>query len=99
MRLIDADALLEYLGIETTECTKCKNGFSIYGYCKRGGDFQDACYAIDSAPTVDAIEVVRCRDCKHNPLETWFDCPLAHLKYDGERWCWKGERKDGDSHD
>ena len=48
-------------------------------------------------PTVDAVEVVRCRDCKHNPLETWFDCPLSHLKYDGDRWCWKGERKDGDA--
>ena len=43
----------------------------------------------------DVEPVVRCRDCKHNPLETWFDCPLSHLKYDGERWCWKGERKDG----
>ena len=41
-------------------------------------------------------ELVRCKDCKHNPIETWFDCPLSHLKYDGERWCWKGERKDGD---
>lgn len=57
MRLIDADALREYLGIETADCTKCKDGFSIYGYCKRGGDFQTACYAIDIAPTVDAVPV------------------------------------------
>lgn len=51
---------------------------------------------IQGMEIVDAVEVVRCRDCKHNPLETWFDCPLSHLKYDGDRWCWKGERKDGD---
>ena len=50
---------------------------------------------IVSLPTVDAVEVVRCKDCKHNPLDTWFDCPISHLKYDGDRWCWKGERKDG----
>ena len=50
-------------------------------------------------PLRDVEAVVRGRDCKHNPLETWFDCPLAHLKYDGERWCWKGERKDGDGNE
>ena len=51
------------------------------------------------APLRDVEAVVRCRDCKHNPLETWFDCPLSHMKYDGDRWCWKGERKDGEAHD
>ena len=50
---------------------------------------------IEDASDVDVVEIVRCRDCKHNPLETWFDCPIAHLKYDENRWCWKGERKDG----
>ena len=50
-------------------------------------------------PLRDVEAVVRCRDCKHNPLETWFGCPLAHLKYDGDRWCWKGEREDGEAHE
>lgn len=54
------------------------------------------CNLVKRQMTVDAVPVVRCKDCKRNPLETWVDCPLAHLKYDGERWCWKGERKDGD---
>ena len=52
-----------------------------------------------SQPTVDAVEVVRCRDCKHSPLKTWFDCPMAHLPFDGDRWCWKGEREDGEAHE
>lgn len=39
-------------------------------------------------------EVVRCRDCKHNPNDTWFECPIANLPYKEDRWCWKGERKD-----
>lgn len=82
MRLIDADALLKKLDD------------SIW---YNVADFNEAWYAVDHAPTVDAVEVVRCRDCKYNPLETWFGCPLSHLKYDGERWCWKGERKDGDN--
>jgi hypothetical protein len=46
-------------------------------------------------PTAEAVEVVRCRDCKHNPNDTWFECPIAHLPYNEDRWCWKGERKDG----
>ena len=49
-------------------------------------------------PTVDAVPVVRCKDCKHNPKDSWFGCPVAHLS-EAQRpetaWCWKGERKDG----
>ena len=43
------------------------------------------------------VEVVRCKDCKHNPSETWFECPMSHLN-ENQRpetaWCWKGERRD-----
>lgn len=49
-------------------------------------------------PTVDAIEVVRCRDCKHNPKLEWFGCPMAGLSAKQRpetAWCWKGERNDG----
>lgn len=41
-------------------------------------------------------EIVMCKDCKHNPKDTWFECPLAHLS-EKQRpetaWCWKGEKK------
>lgn len=49
---------------------------------------------IEILPSADAVEVVRCRDCKHNPNDTWFECPLSHLPYNEDRWCWKGEQKD-----
>lgn len=55
--------------------------------------------AMDVMPTVDAVPVVRCKDCKHNPKLEWFGCPMASLS-EKQRpetaWCWKGERKDGD---
>ena len=51
--------------------------------------------ALKALPSVDAVEIVRCRDCKHNPNDTWFECPISHLPYEEDRWCWKGERKDG----
>lgn len=49
---------------------------------------------MEDASDVDVVEVVRCKDCKFNPNDTWFDCPMAHLPYKEDRWCWKGERKD-----
>lgn len=56
------------------------------------GKFQ---HWVEVQPSVDAVEIVRCRDCKHNPNDTWFECPISHLSYNEDRWCWKGERKDG----
>ena len=53
-RYIDADALMRELGINDMRCDKC--GWGQYGYCKRGGDFTDACLAIENAPTVDVVE-------------------------------------------
>lgn len=56
------------------------------------GKFQ---YWVEVQSSVDAVEIVRCRDCKHNPNDTWFECPICHRPYEEDRWCWKGERKDG----
>lgn len=70
MRLIDADSLI------ICECGRCD------GYCDICGDGQ-ACLecdshnkcalrdAIDTAPTVDAVPVIRCRDCGYAILDRW----------------------------
>lgn len=55
-------------------------------------------------PTVDAVEVVRCRDCKHWDSETWFCDNHSTFGHHGLEWnmfseddfCSYGERKDGD---
>ena len=59
---------------------------------------------VDAVETVDAVEVVRCRDCKHlvltaegehNPC----DCVCDYWMTDGlndNDFCSYGERKDGD---
>lgn len=49
-RLIDADALAKTLGITDMDCYKCAWGN--HGFCGRGGDFNDACEAIEDAPTI-----------------------------------------------
>ena len=56
MRLIDADALMKKLGITNMDCNECQWG-TRYGNicccCSRGGDFEDACIAIENAPTIE----------------------------------------------
>ena len=77
MRLIDADALAEWLGITDVDCSKCVWGD--HGFCRRGGDFEDACVGIEDAPTIDAVPVVRCKDCVYfdlNHFETVNGVPI-----------------------
>lgn len=50
MRLIDADTLIQ---------KKCKGTIG-----NIGGDFV-AGFDIDTSPTIDAVPVVRCRECKY----------------------------------
>lgn len=53
------------------------------------------------APTVDAVEVVRCRDCAKDGL---FTCPICFIEnktlhfinHSPDFYCGEGERKDGE---
>ena len=84
MRLIDADAI---------------------PYKKIMYDDDDFYYGvtqpyIDRMPTIDAVPVVRCRECKFNPKYEWTGCPMAgtwrEFNYDG--FCSYGQRReDGDA--
>ena len=44
-----------------------------------------------NAPTVDAVPVVRCRECKHRYSDSWCE----YVDYDDNFYCARGERKDG----
>ena len=62
-------------------------------------------YDIEAAPTVDAVEVVRCRECKHHYWEqepchgkSVHYCKLPHMRgveVFKEFFCYYGERKEG----
>ena len=52
MDLIDRDGLRKALGINNPDCDKCSWG-GVHGRCVRGSDFEDACVAIDDAPSVE----------------------------------------------
>lgn len=64
MRMIDADALEKVLN----EKFQTHYGRSVYQFIH---DFSRCCIRlIRKAPTIDAVVVCRCKDCKHYRTET-----------------------------
>ena len=57
MRLIDADALHETLKTKQKWVVRCGDKHN------EGYTYDQVHFAIDDAPTIDAVEVVRCKDC------------------------------------
>ena len=60
-------------------------------------------YHLDRQLTIDAVPVVRCKDCKyHQIMENktsflwWHNCKLWCADIDADGFCSYGERKDGD---
>ena len=47
--------------------------------------------SIERAPAVEAVEVVRCKDCKHRYTDSW--CEYADD--DDNFYCARGKRKEG----
>ena len=92
MRLIDSEALKSYMD----ECSKESRFRVYYGYAES---------FINDAPTIDAVPVVRCRECKHlnvvNRKELYAHCPKTNTVFlpfeldTREHFCSLGERKEG----
>ena len=80
MRLIDADELRDTIENEH---------FGEYD------DKETTFYYIDTAPTVDAVPVIRCKDCKYHNEGEYFDyCCALQTKCpdDAEFFCKYGDR-------
>ena len=85
MRLVDADAVLRH--------KRKMSGADFGGYF-----LVEAVLASDikNAPTVDAVPVVRCKDCAV-PHNKYTGCPMLNgLVTPPDFYCPFGERKDGD---
>ena len=99
MRLIDADALMDVIRQHEYRLAT-KQGSIDYGMFTLGIQ-----QAVDEQKTIDAVEVVRCKDCKHYLIvdETFcmrrYMCTVNHFSYlenDGDNhFCSYGERKEG----
>lgn len=93
MGLIDADAMMKHL--ENLLCGNCDTPRK-EGWC----DVCDYAFLMNEMkkePTVDAVEVVRCKDCKHNSLNRIIGnayCDLGIGIYQLDDYCSRGERKE-----
>ena len=97
MRLIDADALRDEFFLKRyTERERNRN--LVFAACEIKQDFADM---VSNFQPVDAVEVVRCKDCKHYEIhkpKVLENCErngyLIPMKLDD--FCSHGERKDDD---
>lgn len=103
MKLIDKDALMETLGI-ADDCKDCR--YLSPNFCGRENDFVVVCANITDAPTIDAVPVVRCRDCKHRYddgyCEVWGDSFYYWEEFDEvpeDMFCGHGERRNDETAD
>ena len=89
-RLIDADAIIDFIDMDSTQ-DPLETCFSE----------RDVVDMLESAPTVDAVPVVRCRDCKHWHKDTVFCGYMSYgeaserVNWYADDFCSCGERKDG----
>ena len=104
MRLIDADRLNKPIYAEEDNITG--SGMSYDEICGYNDGIDIAWNKIDGAPTIDAVPVVRCKDCKH----AWVHpCGYVYCHRDGrnayemtfnlDSFCSYGERKEGADND
>ena len=101
-RLIDADALLNEFLKRYTERERNRN--LVFAACEIKQDFADM---ISDFPTVDAVEVVRCRECKHwkpsgskagnsfSDMEYIGGCEFTNYYRSESDFCSYGKRKEG----
>ena len=85
-RLIDANALTKQM------CRACNNE-CCEEPCEPGECF--IYDAVDNAPTVDAVEVVRCKDCIRLQEEDGFCVAWEGFVRDDD-FCSYGERREGE---
>ena len=101
MRLIDADIFASELDFaEADVCEEFPDG-----YCEFGFSREKIKELLRDIPTVDAVPVVRCRECKHlnvvNRKELYAHCPKTNTVFlpfeldTREHFCSLGERKEG----
>ena len=102
MRLIDADRLNKLIYAEEDNITG--SGMSYDEICGYNDGIDIAWNKIDQAPTIDAVPVVRCKDCIRR-YDT-DECPMCFLiegkyyEYTNENgFCDRGERKEGADND
>lgn len=96
MRLIDANALIE----KFNEKVDMKERIIDERTAERFATFCALADAVKQMPTVDAVPVIRCRDCKFRYWDDWIEeyCCRRYVEfyasYDG--FCSSAEQREGE---
>lgn len=90
MRLIDADTVKDILNNDAYGMIT-KDGVEL------GISLEEALSVVDDCPTIDAVEVVRCKDCKHryisgNGTTRYYLCDFMDAQYEDDGFCHHGKR-------
>ena len=89
MRLIDADAL-------TNDIIRRWNTNDDTDFANK-----EVWKALEEAPTIDAVPVVRCKNCKHRYITGstthYYVCDFMDAEYNDNGYCHHGEREDDDN--
>lgn len=99
MRLIDADALIPLIQEDKIE-GKMLDIIKALGDGLQAETLNQACdrhiKIISSLPTIDAVPIVRCTDCKHSAREQiGYSCEMNYrLATNGKFYCSDGEREE-----
>lgn len=93
-RLIDADELFKMVERSRNVNTHEKEEF------RRAHDYEHShfLHLITEQPTIDAVPVVRCRECRYNPKDGAFiGCPFEYRVHClPDMYCGFGERREDD---
>ena len=95
MRPIDADALDKLMGEMHLSLLKQYGCFDAYTM-----GYESAVCAVEAAPTIDAVPVVRCEDCKHfGGVAFAYTCRLhstgnTRIQMGADDFCSHGEKRD-----
>ena len=99
VRLIDANALKEKLQADHDFYINAWGGFkNLPANDKaRVDELTASIAAVVNAPTIDAVEVVRCRECKHArdlPNKSFIACIMWGRAFHSDGFCYMGARMD-----
>ena len=95
MRLIDADALIE----KFDEKVDMKERLIDARTAERFATFCALADAVKEMPTVDAVPIIRCKDCKYRYWDDWLEeyfcqCYAEYMQVLPDDFCSNAERKE-----
>lgn len=96
MKLIDADIFESVLDFADSDvCEESPDGHCDFGFSR-----ENIRELLQDIPAIDAVPVVRCRECKYRFKNNGHDkrgCPIidANIWMDDDDFCSHGERKEG----